>query len=60
MRYQHFANYDVARAKNRALSTTSNAAYREEYQRDHGPDFEEPLDMTESGHEIILLLVFVL
>ena len=26
-------------------------AYREEYQRDYGPDLDEPLDGTESGHE---------
>jgi hypothetical protein len=25
-------------------------AYREEYQRDYGPDLDEPLDRTESGH----------
>jgi hypothetical protein len=25
-------------------------AYREEYQRDYGPDLDEPLDGTESGH----------
>ena len=26
-------------------------AYREEYQRDYGPDLDEPLDTAESGHE---------
>ena len=26
-------------------------AYREEYQRDHGPDLDEPLDRAESGRE---------
>ena len=26
-------------------------AYREEYQPDHGPDLDEPLDEAESGHE---------
>jgi hypothetical protein len=26
-------------------------AYREEYQRDYGPDLDEPLDRAESGHE---------
>jgi hypothetical protein len=26
-------------------------AYREEYQRDYGPDLDEPQDRAESGHE---------
>lgn len=26
-------------------------AYREEYQPDHGPDLDEPLDRAESEHE---------
>ena len=26
-------------------------AYREKYQRDYGPDLDEPSDGTESGHE---------
>jgi hypothetical protein len=26
-------------------------AYREEYQRDYGPDLDEPPDRAESGHE---------
>jgi hypothetical protein len=26
-------------------------AYREEYERNYGPDLDEPLDRAESGHE---------
>ena len=26
-------------------------AYREEFQRDYGPDLDESLDVTETGHE---------
>lgn len=32
-------------------------AYREEYQCDHGPDLDEPLDQTESGHEFLVPLL---
>ncbi len=30
---------------------TGKTAYREEYERDYGPDLDEPLDGTESGRE---------
>jgi hypothetical protein len=30
---------------------TDRTAYREEYEHDYGPDLDEPLDGTESGHE---------
>jgi len=30
---------------------TGRTAYRGEYERDYGPDLDEPLDGTESGHE---------
>jgi hypothetical protein len=45
--------YDgVASTKGDApLVAAGRTAYREEYQRDYGPDLDEPLDGTESGHE---------
>jgi hypothetical protein len=38
-----------------AASVVGRTAYREEYQRDYGPDLDEPLDGTESGHEVSTL-----
>jgi len=32
-------------------AAAGRTAYREEFQRDHGPDLDEPQDVTESGHE---------
>ena len=44
--------HDAARAKRRAGVLASAAtAYRAEFERDFGPDLDEPLDVTESGHE---------
>jgi hypothetical protein len=41
----------VASPKGGARAAAGRAAYREEFQRDYGPDLDEPLDGTESGHE---------
>jgi hypothetical protein len=35
-----------------AASVAGRTAYREEYQRDYGPDPDEPLDGAESGREV--------
>jgi hypothetical protein len=32
-------------------AAAGRTAYREEFQRNYGPDFDEPLDTAESGHE---------
>jgi hypothetical protein len=43
---------EAARAKRRAgVLAAAAAVYREEFARDFGPDLDEPLDVTESGHE---------
>ena len=34
-----------------AAAVAGRTAYREEFQRDDGPDLDESLDGTESGHE---------
>jgi hypothetical protein len=34
-----------------AAAVAGRTAYREEYQRDYGPDLDESLDGIESGHE---------
>jgi hypothetical protein len=34
-----------------AWAVAGRTAYREEFQRDYGPDPDEPLDSTESGRE---------
>ena len=40
------------RAKRReGLLMGAAIAYRDEFERDFGPDPDEPLDVTESGHE---------
>lgn len=31
--------------------TAGRSAYREEFQRNYGPDLDEALDSVESGHE---------
>jgi hypothetical protein len=44
--------HEPARAKRRAgVMTAAATVYRGEFERDFGPDLDEPLDMTESGHE---------
>jgi hypothetical protein len=44
--------YGVASTKGGAAAVAGRTAYREEYQRDYGPDLDEPLDGTESPQEI--------
>jgi hypothetical protein len=44
--------YGVASTKGGAAAVAGRTAYREEYQRDYGPDLDEPLDGTESAQEI--------
>jgi hypothetical protein len=43
--------HGVAGTKSGAGIAAGRTAYREEYQRDYGPDRDEPLDGTESGQE---------
>jgi hypothetical protein len=50
--HQQEKYYGVASTKGGAASTmVGRTAYREEYQRDYGPDLDESSDGTESGHE---------
>jgi hypothetical protein len=49
---QDRARHAAARAKRRAGAlAAAGTVYREEFQRDVGPDLDEPLDVTESGRE---------
>jgi hypothetical protein len=58
-RSEQYMNVRRERADRDALNTTRIAAagaagrtvYREEFERDFGPDLDEPVDGTESGHE---------
>ena len=44
--------YAVTSAKGgAAVAEAGRTAYREEFQRDYGPDLDESLDGTESGRE---------
>ena len=44
--------HDAGRAKHRAgVLAAAATVYRGEFERDIGPDLDEPLDVTESGHE---------
>jgi hypothetical protein len=49
--HQEKAYYGVASTKGGAWAAAGRTAYREEYERDCGPDRDEPLDRTESGQE---------
>jgi hypothetical protein len=50
--HQEKKYHRVASRKGGAEAVTAGrTAYREEYQRDYGPDLDEPLDGTESRHE---------
>jgi len=49
--YQEDSYPGVTSPKGGARAAAGGAAYREEFQRDHGPDLDEPLDGTESGQE---------
>jgi hypothetical protein len=45
-------HHGVTSAKDGAgPAAAGRTAYREEFQRNYGPDFDEPLDTAESGHE---------
>jgi len=45
-------SYGVASANvSVAVALSGRTAYREEYQRDRGPDLDESLDGIESAHE---------
>jgi hypothetical protein len=44
--------HEPARAKRRAgVLAAAATVYRGEFERDFGPNPDEPLDVTESGHE---------
>ena len=44
--------YSVAHTKGGAVAgVAGRTAYRQEFERDYGPDLDESLDVTESGHE---------
>lgn len=44
--------YSVASTKGGAVAALAGRRiYREEFERDYGPDLDESLDVTESGHE---------
>jgi hypothetical protein len=45
------SNQGSVSGKAGAKPPEGSAAYREDYLSDHGPDLDEPLDKTESGHE---------
>jgi hypothetical protein len=45
------SNQGAVSGKAGAKPAAGSAAYREDYLSDHGPDLDEPLDKTESGHE---------
>jgi hypothetical protein len=49
--YHEKTYHGVASTKGGARLAAGRTAYREEYQRDYGPDLDEPLDVTESGQE---------
>jgi hypothetical protein len=48
--HQQEKYYGVASTKGGAAAAVAGRmSYREEFQRDYGPDLDEPLDGTESG-----------
>jgi hypothetical protein len=50
--HQEKTYYGVASLKDDAGPVAAGrTAYREEFQRDYGPDLDESLDVTESGRE---------
>ena len=50
--HQENTYHGVASTKGGAAAAVAGTtAYWEEYQRDYGPDLDEPLDGTEAGHE---------
>jgi len=49
--YREDAYQGVASTKDGVWVAAGRAAYREEFQRDYGPDLDEPSDGTESRYE---------
>jgi len=49
--HQEKTYHGVASTKGGAGAAVGRMAYREDYQRDYGPDLDELLEGTESGHE---------
>ena len=49
--HQEKTYHGVASTKGGAGAAVGRMAYREDYQRDYGPELDELLDRTESGHE---------
>ena len=50
--HQQDRSYGVAIANGgAAVALAGRTAYRDEFQRDHGPDLDESLDGIESAHE---------
>jgi hypothetical protein len=45
------SNQGSVSGKAGAKPAEGSATHREDYLSDHGPDLDEPLDKTESGHE---------
>lgn len=50
--HQETTYQGVASPKGGARAAAGRTAYRQEFQRDYGPDLDEPLDGTESGYEL--------
>jgi len=50
--HQQRKYHGIASTKGGAVAAVAGRrAYREEFQRDHGPDLDESVDGNESGHE---------
>ena len=43
--------YRIAARTKPGAEAAGRTKYREEFERDYGPDLDEPLDSTETGHE---------
>jgi hypothetical protein len=49
--HQKLTYHRIASTKGGGVAVAAGrSAYREDYQHDYGPDLDEPLDRTESGH----------
>ena len=48
--HQQKKDYGVSGTKGGAAAVAGRSAYRQDYQRDYGPDLDEWLNATESGH----------
>lgn len=47
--------HGVASTRRGAAASAGTTAYREDFQREYGPDLDEPLDGTESGRDVLTL-----